>query len=228
MSSSTKDLINYLQYFVNEQRIKLIDEKLLHRTRYVSVVVENVFQTNNASAILRSCECFGIQNVYIIENNNRFCVNDEIAMGSEKWLTIKSFSGAENNTRDAILSLKNEGYRIVATCFGLNSVPLQSFDFSKGKIAFLLGTELTGLSEEALNYCDEFLTIPMVGFTQSLNVSVVAGILLHYATLKIYNSSIPWQLSEEEKNEIKLDWIKKSIKKGDLIEQYYNAHQKKI
>ena len=85
----------------------------------------------------------------------------------------------------------------------------------------MLGTELTGLSDEALSLADEYVVIPMRGFTQSLNVSVAAGIILHFSTWKIFSSDIPWSLSEEEKLELKIQWLKKSIRHGDLIEQRY-------
>jgi len=218
---SGENLITYLQQFVSSDRMRLINEKVDHRTRYLTLLVENVFQSHNASAILRTSDCFGVQDVYIVEKNNRFSANEEVALGAQQWLTVKTYPSYEGNTRDAIAELKQKGYRIVATALHNNAQPLENFDFKKGKVAFMLGTELTGLSDEALSLADEYVVIPMRGFTQSLNVSVATGIILHFSTWKIFSSDIPWSLSEEEKLELKIQWLKKSIRHGDLIEQRY-------
>ncbi|MCX7987431.1 MAG: RNA methyltransferase [Bacteroidales bacterium] len=222
-------LYTYLKQFVSNQRLKLLDEKIEYRTRYITLVVENIYQSHNASAILRTADCFGVQDVYVVEKNNRFSANEEIALGAQHWLTVKTYPSYEGNTTDAINELKQKGYRIVATALHPKSQPLEIFDFSKGKTAFMLGTELTGLSDEALSLADEFVVIPMRGFTQSLNVSVAAGIILHYSTQQIINSDIPWQLSEEEKLDLKIQWLKNTIRQSDLIVErflsQYNASQ---
>ncbi|HOK51629.1 MAG TPA: RNA methyltransferase [Bacteroidales bacterium] len=218
---SREKLLTYLQQFVSNDRIKLINEKIEHRTRYITLLVENIYQSHNASAILRTSDCFGVQDVYIVEKNNRFSANEEVALGAQQWLTVKTYPSSEGNTRQAIEELKQKGYRVVATALHKNAQPLENFDFKKGKVAFMLGTELTGLTEEALSLADEYVIIPMRGFTQSLNVSVAAGILLHFSTWRVLNSDIPWSLSEEEKLELKIQWLKKSIRHGDLIEQRY-------
>ncbi|MGC8824287.1 MAG: TrmH family RNA methyltransferase [Bacteroidales bacterium] len=218
---SRENLLTYLEQFVNVDRARLINEKVEWRTRYLTLMVENIYQSHNASAILRTADCFGVQDIYIVEKNNRFSANEEIALGAQQWLTVKTFSSYDGNTRDAIAELKQKGYRIVATALHKDAQPLETFDFRKGKVAFMMGTELTGLSEEALSLADEYVVIPMRGFTQSLNVSVATGILLHFSTWRIFASDIPWSLSEEEKLELKIQWLKKSIRDGDLIEQRY-------
>jgi tRNA (guanosine-2'-O-)-methyltransferase len=215
------ELYKYLQQFITPERYRLINEKIEFRTRYVSLLVENIYQSHNASAILRTADCFGVQDIYVVEKNNRFSANEEIALGAQQWLTVKTYPCYDDNTRDAIAELKQKGYRVVATALHKNAQTLESFDFNKGRVAFMLGTELTGLSEQALECADEFVTIPMRGFTQSLNVSVAAGIILHFATWRIFNSTLPWQLTDEEKLDLKIQWLKKSIRNGDLIEQRF-------
>lgn len=218
---SRENLLAYLQQFVNADRVRLMNEKVELRTRYITLMVENIYQNHNASAILRTADCFGVQDIYIVEKNNRFSANEEIALGAQQWLTVKTFPSYDGNTKDAIAELKQKGYRIVATALHKDAQPLEAFDFRKGKVTFMIGTELTGLSEEALSLADEFVVIPMRGFTQSLNVSVATGILLHFSTWRIFTSDIPWWLSQEEKLELKIQWLKKSIRHGDLIEQRY-------
>lgn len=214
----TERLIEYLSGFVTERRLKLFDTILDRRTRYMTVVLEDIFQPHNASAVLRSCECFGLQDVHIVENTNPFRVSPDITLGSDKWLTVYQYNKDRDNTTTAINSLKNHGYRIIATSPYAKTCNLEDFDITPGKFALFFGTELKGLSTAALEMADEFVSIPMWGFTESLNISVTAAIFIQHLSGKIRNSeNIPWQLTENEKQELKLLWLKKSIQKSDLI-----------
>ncbi|MCK5823195.1 MAG: RNA methyltransferase [Bacteroidales bacterium] len=216
-----KELIQYLSKFATEHRTELFEKIINDRTKYITVVLEDIFQSHNASAVLRSCDCFGIQDVHIIENRNEYKVNPDVALGSYKWLSLNKFNNSKENTLEAISSLKNEGYRIVATTPHTNDVDLEDFDLSKGKFALFFGTELTGLSETMLNNADEFLKIPMFGFTESFNISVSAAIILHHLTHKLRNLNINWQLSPQEKDDLILQWLKQSINKSDAIEKEF-------
>jgi tRNA (guanosine-2'-O-)-methyltransferase len=217
-----KDLLVYLSRVVNSDRLLLFNSVIEKRTNYITVVLEDIFQAQNASAVLRSCDCLGIQNVHVVENRNRFQVDTEVAMGSSKWLTINRYSQGKNNSLEAIQLLKQKGFRIVATTPHSNDVELPDFDISKGKIALVFGSELPGISETILNEADEYLKIPMYGFTESYNISVSAAIILYYLTEKMRNSeTIEWQLTEEEKTEVLLQWIRNSVKKSALIEKRF-------
>ncbi len=217
-----KELLNYLSAVVNSDRLTLFNRIIQKRTNYITVVLEDIFQAQNASAVLRSCDCLGIQNVHVIENRNKFQVDTEVAMGSSKWLTINRYSKRKNNSPETIQFLKQKGYRIVATTPHLNDVELPDFEISKGKIALVFGSELPGISETVLNEADEFLKIPMYGFTESYNISVSAAIILYHLTEKMRNSeTVAWQLTEEEKIDILLEWIRKSVKKSALIEKRF-------
>lgn len=208
-----KELEN-LSEFVTEHKLKLFEENINYRTKYITVVLEDIFQSHNASAVLRTSDCFGIQDVHIIENKNKYIINPQVALGSTKWLNLIKYNKKENNSLDAVRSLKKQGYRIVATTPAPNiGVDLENFDLKKGKIALFFGTELEGLSAKVLNNTDEFLKIPMYGFTESFNISVSAAIMLHHLTLKLKNSDINWKLSEEEMIDIKINWLKSSIGK---------------
>jgi len=210
-------LIEYLGGFVTSKRLNIFDNVLRNRTKYITVVLENIYQSQNASAVLRTCDCFGIQDVYIIENNNKFNINPHVALGSSNWLNIIKYNNPGANTTLAIKDLKEKGYRIIATSLNKNSIPIDKFDITKDKIAFFFGNELNGLSKEMQNQADDFVTIPMFGFTESFNISVSASIILSGTISKLRNSQIIWNLSKEEKNEIKLQWLKNTIKKSDLI-----------
>ncbi len=211
-----KDLIVYLESFLTERRRALFRRVLDQRTRYLTVVLEDLYQPHNASAVLRSCECFGIQDVHIIENRNKYTVNPDIALGSSKWLNLIKYNNREDNTTAAIRSLKEQGYRIVATVPGEDATPLEAFDLAAGKAALLFGTELTGLTGTAVSLADEKLVIPMYGFTESFNISVSAGIILSHLVFRLHKTT-GWQLSPEEKEAIYLEWLKNSIKSSEQI-----------
>jgi tRNA (guanosine-2'-O-)-methyltransferase len=212
-------LYQYLSGFLTENKVRKFEEIVQKRTRYLTVVLEDLYQPHNASAVLRSCDCLGVQDVHIIENQNIYELNPDIALGSSKWLTIHNHRGKENNTPDALKLLKERGYRIVATTPHKNDVTLEDLSIEKGPVALVFGTEMRGLTENALDLADEFVKIPMYGFTESFNISVSAGISLFYLTEKIRNSGLNWQLNEAEKLDLKLAWARNVIKMWELVEK---------
>lgn len=214
-------LLNYLSGFVLPSRIATFQRCIDQRTRYLTVVLEDIFQPHNASAVLRTCDCFGIHDVHVIENRNELTVNQEIAMGSSKWLNLVKFNTAANNSPEAVSHLRAKGYRIVATSPHINGTLLEDFDLSKGKTALFMGTEREGLSDYLMNEADESLKIPMYGFTESFNISVSAAIILHHFRYKLMCSDIKWQLQAHEKLEIMLKWVRNNIKKVELVEKRF-------
>lgn len=223
----TQTLINNLSQFVTNHRYNLIRNILPFRTRYLTVVLEDIYQPHNASAVLRSCDCFGIQDVHIIENLNQYTVNPDVSLGSSKWLTLHRHNSSSHNTASALQQLKTQGYRIVATTPHTEGSQLEDFNLHAGKCAFCFGTEMEGLSSTALTYADEHLKIPLYGFTESLNLSVSAALIMHYLSHQLRQSTIDWQLSQEEQAELQLEWLKKSIKHADLLVKEFQKHHDK-
>ncbi|OQX73628.1 MAG: rRNA methyltransferase [Bacteroidetes bacterium 4484_249] len=213
-------LLNHLLEFVSENKKNLFENIIQYRTRYITVVLEDIFQPHNASAILRTCDCFGVQDVHIIENRNEYEVNPDVALGSSKWLNLIKYNSHEQNTLQAYDELRKKGYRIVATSPHKNDCTLEKLNLNS-KVALIFGTELNGLSDVAINNADEYVKIPMYGFTESFNISVSASIILHYLTEKLRKSNIKWNLSEEEIIDVKLNWVKNVIKKSELIENKF-------
>ena len=187
-------LIDYFLKCITDERKALFEELIQKHTKYLSVVLENIYQPLNASAVLRSCDCFGIQDIYVIQNYNEFKPDREVAMGASNWLTINSYDKNENNTLECIQSLKNMGYRIVATSPCNSQTDLINFDLSKGKIALFFGAEIEGLSDLVLESADEHLHIPMYGFTKSFNLSVSAAICLYEMRMKMEKENIKWYM----------------------------------
>ncbi|MCB9223276.1 MAG: RNA methyltransferase [Crocinitomicaceae bacterium] len=202
---------------ISENKKDLFEKIILDRTKYITVVLENLFQPHNAAAVLRSCDCFGVQDVHIIENENKYEPNKEIDMGSSKWLNMYRYDKLENNTVDAIKHLKQKGYKIVATTPHTNDCNIDELPLNQ-PIALMFGTEKSGLSESALEHADAYVKLPMYGFTESFNISVSVALALFNVTERMRKSpNIKWQLSPEEQTEIKLNWTKKVVKRSDKV-----------
>lgn len=209
-------LLEHLESFLTPRRLELYKKVLENRTNYFTVAVEDVYQLHNTSAVIRSCDVFGVQNVHVIEEINSKRIDREIAMGAQKWVDINRYP----TTKGCIETLKKKGFQIVATSPHDNSVVLQDFDITKPS-AFFFGQEQEGLSELVLSSADSKLHIPMSGFTESLNISVSAAIILQHVTSELKKSQISWQLSENEKLEKRMDWARKVIKSHQLIIDRY-------
>lgn len=216
------NLIEYLSGFLTNERLSLFNKVLSYRTNYLTIVLEDFYQTQNTSAAIRTADCFGIQNVHIIENKNVFQVNPNVVRGSTNWVTVNRYNTGEMNTPAAFQKLREEGYRIVVATPHDHDVALENFDLKKGKAAIVFGCERPGLTHFAEHHADEYMKIPMVGFTESLNVSVSVAIVLHHLTYHLRsNSAINWQLDADEKQKILLEWLRISLKRSDLLEQKF-------
>lgn len=217
--------IEYLEQFVSENRRNLFQKVLNERTRHFTVAIEDIFQPHNSSAVVRSCDIFGIQDVHIIENKYKFYASNRVAKGAQKWLNFSLYNKRRsNNTAACIAALRRKDYQIIATTPHNESCLLSDFDIGK-KSAFFFGVEKGGLSSEVLDNADGFLKIPMVGFTESLNISVAASIILQRLTEILKMSDVDWALSANEKKELYLDWMQKSIKSIDKIKTYYYSEK---
>lgn len=214
---SIKEQVEYLRHFVTEEKNTLFDRLIQNRTEYVTLVLEDLFQSHNQSAVMRSADCFGIQDVHLIENRNKYDVSSSVSQGAREWLSLYRHNHLENNTQDTIRLLKGQGYRIVATMPHTDDVLIDDLNLEKGKIAFFFGTELTGLSETVIAEADEFVKVPMYGFTESFNVSVCAALVMYSTVQRLRRSSIDWRLTEEKKYEVLFQWYRKSIKASEEI-----------
>ncbi len=226
MERYTPDLVDHLSRFVTGNRLTQFQRVLDGRTRYITVVLEDIFQSHNASAVLRTCDCTGVQDVHIVERRNEYEINRDVALGSNQWLTLhyynkKKENGGAENIVGAVSALKEKGYRIVATSPHKEGTTPETFDLDRGKAALLFGTELNGLTGQALELADEYIRIPMVGFTESYNISVSAAVILYGLRKRLEQSSLDWSLGVTEKTEIMLEWLRTSIKMAEKIEKQF-------
>jgi len=204
-------LREYLYQFLSENRKKTFETVLSQRTRHFSIALEDIFQSHNASAVVRSADCFGIQDVHTIETINSFLPSKGVSKGAIKWINLHSF----NNYNKAYKTLREKGYQIVATTPHTNDCNIEDFDITK-KSVFFFGAEKDGICKKTIDEADVFLKIPMQGFTESLNISVSAAIIMQSLTSKLKKSDVKWQLSEAEKNILRLDWAKKTVQRIDM------------
>lgn len=211
-----EELLVELHQFLKPERIERFEEVLANRTRHFTVAVENIYQSHNASAVMRTCDCFGIQDLHVIANKNQYSLSKDVAMGAEKWVDMHSYYKKENNTQECIDKLKSQGFQIVATSPHTNDVMLPDFDITK-KTAFFFGTEISGLSDIVLGQADAFVRIPMYGFTESYNISVSAALVLHDVVTRLKKSDVKWQLTEDDLQDKRIDWAVKSLKSGPQI-----------
>lgn len=217
MNKSKTELLSYLEGYLTPERKRLFDKILAYRTRHFTMVAEDTFQDHNAGALVRTCDCFGIQDLYIIEEFNEYRIAKGMAQGAQKWVNTHFFNEYDNNIQACIDHVRAKGYSVVAASPHHDDNPVDHFDIRK-KAAFFFGTEKKGLSKSILAQADSFVKIPIYGFTESFNVSVAAALLLQSLTSRLHNSAgINWKLSEEEMLDVRIEWAIKSIRHGASI-----------
>lgn len=217
-------LIDYLAQFITAHKMQVMEKVLAQRTRHFTVVLEDIYKPHNSSAVLRSCDCFGIQDVHIIEKTREYKVNPFVTRGASQWLTLHKYfqpEESENAVLNCFSRLKSNGFKIYGTSPDPQANPIQDLDPNE-KIALVFGNEHEGISEDVKNAADGLVHIPMRGFTESLNISVAASLFLQNLVQKADNCVIPnYYLTEDEKQELRLTWYKSIVKNSDLHERKY-------
>lgn len=212
------ELITALTGHLTHRRLQRMQAVLAHRTRWIAVVLEDIYQPHNASAVLRSCECFGIQDVHIVEDRNRYKVSRDVALGASGWLDLQRWQAAQGaSIDDCCDDLEARGYRLVAATPREDAVRLEDLDVTAGPVAVLFGTELNGLTPPALARATEAVHIPMYGFTESFNISVSAALILRELSARLRASDADWELSHEDRRDLLLRWMRRSIKHSDTL-----------
>lgn len=221
MDKGTKQaLFAHLSSFLTPHRKALFSEVMQMRTRYLTVVLEDIYQSQNASAVLRTCDLTGVQDVHIIEDKNKYTLNPDVALGSSKWLNLNYYNSNKENTLEAYTKLREQGYRIVASSPHKDDYTPDNLPLDK-KIAVIFGTELKGLTVSAITNADMYLRIPMYGFTESYNISVSAALILYRLAERIRKAGIDWKLTDDEKLDLSIEWARRSINRSDIIENEF-------
>lgn len=211
---------DYMSGFLTGERIQTLRRTLAMRTRYMTILTENTFHPQNASALVRHCEAFGVQDLHTVETMCRFDPSVNIVRGTDKWIDIIR----HDSTEEAIASLKASGYRIVATTPHRESCTPETFDVEKGRFCLVFGTEHAGVSPQIISAADEFLHIPMCGMVESLNVSASAAILIYMLSQRMRLSDVAWRLSETERSEVMFRWVMSSVRDARrILERRFGA-----
>jgi tRNA (guanosine-2'-O-)-methyltransferase len=223
MKPHEDQLFQHFSQFVSDHKKEFIGKVLSQRTRYLTVVLENIYQSQNASAVLRTCECMGIQDVHIIENTAKYQLNIRVLKGADKWLTIERYrSKGINNTETCFKKLKSQGYKILVADPADTGVSIDDVNVMEGRLALVFGNELRGASDYAIQNADGRVRIPMVGFTESLNISVSVAICLTNLLSKLRQPHGPdIFLSNEEQQALKLSWYRKVVRRSDILEREF-------
>lgn len=217
-----KELVPYLEQFVRHRRRQRMEEVLANRTRRVTIMLEDVYQPHNASAVLRTCECLGVQDVHVVEANNSYHINRDVSLGAGQWLTVRRYP----DTLQCVTSLRAAGYRLVAATPHRADCDLDQLPCTP-PVAVMLGTEEAGLSPSALEVADLRVRVPIYGFTESYNVSVCAALMLGDITKKLRRSGTAavWGLSDSERHALRLAWYRASLRGVDQIEARFRRER---
>jgi len=183
------------------RRIDRMVQVLANRTRHLTIAFEDLYHPHNAGAVMRTAECFGIQDIHIVENLKHFRPSKGVVQGSARWLTLHRY----RDVKEAWRTLKDRGYRLAATSVDPGSLPLEDLPVDQ-PLALCFGTEELGLTEAAFAEADLHVHVPMVGFTESLNVSVTAALCIRELTQRIRQRD-DWQLSQSEIDDLRLTWL---------------------
>ncbi len=208
-------------------KVALFNRISEQRTRHITIVLEDLFQEHNASAVIRSCDCFGIQDLYTIENKNKYVLKRNIALGAGRWIDLHRFTNKETASLDCLNRLRGLGYKLVATSPHANAYTPESLPINE-PIALLFGTERQGLTSNVLDTADYHMAIPMYGFTESFNLSVSVAIILQTLRTRLEKESFPWKLNIEEQEELQIQWSTRILNGGNALEkQFRTAHLEK-
>ncbi|NJL13352.1 MAG: RNA methyltransferase [Microscillaceae bacterium] len=204
-------------------RQALLKRVLAQRTRYLTVVLEEAYQAHNAGAVVRSCEAFGLQEVYVIDKYHRTESAWQLSRGAAKWVNINVYEGGGEGRQQCWESLKQKGYQVVVATPHQAQKDLASFVPTQ-RTAFWFGSEKKGISTDILQKAEGYLHIPIYGFVESFNVSVAVALVLQAMVDKIRQlPDCPWPLNPEEQNALMLEWTEKSLPNGPKLRAYYET-----
>jgi tRNA (guanosine-2'-O-)-methyltransferase len=186
------------------ERVTRLDEVLARRQPDLTVFAENLHKPKNFSALVRSCDAVGINEVHVSPGVDSLRTHWKTSQGAEKWVYIKT----HDNSANACSYLKSKGFQLVAAHLSDAAIDYREVDYS-GPTALVLGSELFGVSNETLNHVDRQINIPMMGVTQSLNVSVACAVVLYEAQRQRQDAGKydHCQLDDETLGRQRFEWL---------------------
>ena len=222
LTAQEHQLIQHFAKYITDHKKEFIQKVVDQRTRHITVVLEDIYQSQNASAVVRTCECMGLQDVHIVENTAKYEVNTRVLKGSHKWMNLVRYKSHDrNNTDTCFEQLRKQQYTIYAADPAEEGLSIHDLDPTTGRIAVVFGNELHGVSSHTLTQSDKKVRIPMYGFTESLNISVSVAITLNTLISKLRHGEWRYGLSAEEKDVLTLQWYRKVVRKSEVVEREF-------
>lgn len=221
---SEQDFLDYLGKYITPHKKAAIERVLSQRTRFFTVVLEDIFKPHNASAVLRTCDCFGIQDIHLIEKTDTYKINPFVTRGASQWVDLHKHFTPEGSAVDQCFGrLRYEGYAIYGTSPATDSLSIHDLPLIPNqKVALVFGNEHEGISEEVKSKVDGLVHIPMRGFTESFNISVSASIFLYELMKRANEMEIPdFHLSDQDRAELRLRWYKDIVPHADIHERHF-------
>lgn len=202
---------------ITEERAHRYRQVLLRRTDRIVVVIEDCHDPHNATAVTRTCDAFGISRLHVVTSESPYKINRRVSGGSHHHLDIRPHA----NIDEAYAALREEGFAIAVATLADDALPhprLLATSFEAGPLALVFGNEHAGASETACERADFRFQIPMVGFAQSLNVSVAVAITLYILREQALTTSAPGDLSAAEQQRLYDEWLRRH--RGEAGEKY--------
>ncbi|MEZ6067455.1 MAG: RNA methyltransferase [Planctomycetaceae bacterium] len=221
MQPYPQELFQHYLTFLTPARRRRIREVLSMRTRHLAVAMDGVFHPHNSSAVLRSCDAFGVQDVYLVEDPETERLSRKVAAGSDKWLTVHRFKG-EGRTDRCVATLRSKGYRIAVTSPHAGTATPELLPIDE-PLVLVIGNETKGVSPTFCAAADLTVHVPTVGFVESLNLSVAAALCLSCLSGRIQRSPIEWRIGAEDAEEIEFDWVRKSVRNAAELQRRWES-----
>jgi tRNA (guanosine-2'-O-)-methyltransferase len=225
------ELVAYLGQYITAHKKSAIERVLAQRTRFFTVVLEDIFKPHNASAVLRTCDCFGIQDIHLIEKTDTYKVNPFVTRGAAQWVDLHKYYTPEGSAVDDCFGrLRSEGYAIYGTSPASDSLSIHDLPIlPHQKVALVFGNEHEGISEEVKSKVDGLVHIPMRGFTESFNISVSASIFLYELMKRANEMEIPnFHLSDQDRAELRMRWYKDIVPHADIHERHFRQQTQNL
>ena len=203
---SVEDILKHLAPRLTPERWSKIQKVVANRTCEVTPVLEDIYDRGNISAVFRSAEAMGFQNVHVIEPSEKYKESQRITRGAEKWLDIRRFK----QTVTAVAHLREQGYQVLATHLDSNARPLNEMDL-KQPTAIVFGNEKDGISKDMIELCDATVILPMRGFVQSYNISVAAAIAFQTIVGIRDQAGLGGTLSDGEKRILEAHYVLRTL-----------------
>ncbi|MFQ5601071.1 MAG: TrmH family RNA methyltransferase [Candidatus Krumholzibacteriia bacterium] len=203
------------------RRLARAEAVLAARHRGLTVVLEDAHDSHNISAVLRTCEAFGIQDVHLVAELQSFTeLNDAVTIGAHRWLTVHRHQGTEN----AIAALRQAGYGIFVSHLDEGATPLPALPRNV-RAAYVFGNERSGVTRAWIENADVRFVIPTSGFSGSLNLSVAAALTIYDRLLGMPPAALPpGDLPAHEKTTLRAAWYRCLAGGSAELERAYRAY----